>query len=82
MVFDEAELIVRGRDSYCELHDLNVRKGQDWAHGGIAFASKRDDQKPGSIRLIWSSIPSGPSGQTFKSNIATVITDFKTTSTP
>ena len=84
VVFDEAELIVRGRGSYCELHDLNVRKGQDWARGDIRFASKRDEVKsPASIRLdMEAQFPLAEASKLFKSDIATVITDFKTTSTP
>ena len=84
VVFDEAELVVRGRGSYCELHDLNVRKGQDWARGDIAFASKRDEVKsPLSIRLdMEAQFPLAEAAKLFKSDIATVLTDFQTTSTP
>ena len=84
VVFDEAELIVRGRGSYCELHDLNVRKGQDWARGDIAFASKRDEVKsPASIRLdMEAQFALAEAAKLFKSDIAAVITDFKATSTP
>jgi hypothetical protein len=84
VVLDEAELIVRGRGSYCELHDLNVRKAQDWARGNIAFASKRDEVKsPASIRLDMEvQFPLAEAAKLFKSDIATVITDFKTTRTP
>ena len=84
VVFDEAELIVRGRGSYCELHDLSVRKGQDWARGDIAFASKRDEVKSAaSIRLdMEAQFPLAEAAKLFKSDIATVITDFKTTSPP
>ena len=84
VVLDEAELIVRGRGSYCELHDLNVRKGQDWARGDIAFASKRDEVKsPASIRLDMEvQFALTEAAKLFKSDIATVITDFKTTSPP
>ena len=84
VVFDEAELVVRGRGSYCELHDLNVRKGQDWARGDIAFASKRDEVKsPASIRLDMEvQFALAEAAKLFKSDIATVITDFKTASTP
>ena len=84
VVFDEAKLIVRGRASYCELHDINVRKGQDWARGDIAIASRRDEVKsPVSIRLdMEAQFPLAEAGKLFKSDIAAVITDFKTTSTP
>ena len=84
VALDEAELIVRGRGSYCELHDLNVRKGQDWARGDIAFASKRDEVKsPASIRLdMEAQFALAEAAKLFKSDIATVITDFKTTSPP
>ena len=84
VVLDEAELIVRGRGFYCELHDLNVCKGQDWARGDIAFASKRDEVKsPASIRLDMEvQFALAEAAKLFKSDIATVITDFKTTSPP
>ncbi|MEC8614378.1 MAG: AsmA-like C-terminal region-containing protein, partial [Verrucomicrobiota bacterium] len=84
VVLDEAELIVRGRGSYCELRNLNVRTAQDWARGNIAFASKHDDVKsPASIRLDMEvQFPLAEAAKLFKSDIAKVITDFKTSSTP
>ena len=84
VVFDEAELIVRGRGSYCELQNLNVRKGQDWARGDITFASMRDEVKsPISIRLdMEAQFPLAEAAKIFKSDIAAVISDFKTTNSP
>ena len=68
VALDEAELIVRGRGSYCELHDLNARSGQGWARGDIAFASKHDEVKgPISIRSRHGgSTRADRSGQTFQ----------------
>ena len=84
VALDEAELIVRGRGSYCELHDLNARSSQGWARGDIAFASKRDEVKgPISIRLdIEAQLALAEAAKLFKSNVATIIDEFEATSLP
>jgi hypothetical protein len=81
---DEAELIIRGRDSYCELHDLNARSGQGWARGDIAFASNYDEDKaPISIRLdMEAQLMLTEVAKLFKSDIATIINEFETSSLP
>ena len=84
VAFDDAELIVRGRGSYCELHDLNARKGQAWVRGDIAFAAKRDEVKgPASIRLDMEvQLALTDAAKLFNSDIATIIADFETASPP
>jgi hypothetical protein len=81
---DEAELIVRGRGSYCELHDLNARSGQGWARGDIAFASKHDEAKgPISIRIDMEvQLALTEVAKLFKIDIATIINEFEATSLP
>ncbi len=84
VALDEAELIVRGRGSYCELHDLNARSGQGWARGDIAFASKHDEVKgPISIRLdMEAQLALTEAAKLFKSDVATIINEFEATSLP
>ena len=84
LAINEAELIVRGRGSYCELHDLNARNGQAWARGDIAFAAKRDEIKgPLSIRLdMDAQLALTDAAKVLKSDIATIIADFETASLP
>jgi len=81
---DEAELIVRGRGSYCELHDLNARSAQGWARGNIAFASKLDEVNgPASIRLdMEAKLTLEDAAKLFQGNVADIIADFKTESLP
>jgi len=84
VALDEAKLIVRGRGSYCELHDLNARSGQGWARGDIAFAVKRDKVKGlASIRLdIEAQLALTEAAKLFKSDVATIINEFEATSLP
>lgn len=84
VALDEAELIVRGRGSYCELHDLNARSGEGWARGDIAFASKHDEVKgPISIRIDMEvQLALTEVAKLFKSDIATIINEFEATSLP
>ena len=84
VALDEAKLIVRGRGSYCELHDLNARSGQGWARGDIAFAVKRDKIKGlASIRLdIEAQLALTEAAKLFKSDVATIINEFEATSLP
>lgn len=84
VALDEAELIVRGRGAYCELHDLNARSGSGWARGDIAFASKQDDVNgPASIRLeMEAKLTLEDAAKLFSGNIATIINDFKTEGLP
>lgn len=84
VALDEAELIVRGRGSYCELHDLHARSDQGWARGDIAFASKHDEVKgPISIRLNMDvQLALTEVAKLFKSDIATIINEFEATSLP
>ena len=84
VALDEAELIVRGRGSYCELNDLNARSSQGWARGDIAFASKHDEVKgPISIRLdIEAQLALTEAAKLFKSDVATIINEFEATSLP
>ena len=84
VALDEAELIVRGRGSYCELHDLNARSGQGWVRGDIAFASKYNEVKePISIRLdIEAQLALTEAAKLFKSDVATIINEFEATSLP
>ena len=84
VALDEAELTLRGRGSYCELHDLNARSGQGWARGDIAFASKHDEVKgPISIRLDMEvQLALTEVAKLFKGDIATIINEFEATSLP
>ena len=84
VALDEAKLIVRGRGSYCELHDLNARSGQGWARGDIAFAVKRDKVKGlASIRLdMEAQLALTEAAKLFKSDVATIINEFEATSLP
>ena len=84
VAIDEAELIVRGRGSYCELHDLNARSGQGWARGNIAFAVKREKVKGlASIHLdIEAQLALTEAAKLFKSDVATIINEFEATSLP
>ena len=84
VALDEAELIVRGRGSYCELHDLNARSGQGWARGDIAFASKRGEAKgPISIRLDMEiQLALTEVAKLFKSDIAAIFNEFEAASLP
>ena len=84
VALDEAELIVRGRGSYCELHDLNARSGEGWARGDIAFASKHDEVKgPISIRIDMEvQLALTEVAKLFKSDITTIINEFEATSLP
>ena len=79
VALDEAKLIVRGRGSYCELHDLNARSGQGWARGDIAFAVKRDKVKGlASIRLdMEAQLALTEAAKLFKSDVATIIMNLK-----
>ena len=82
--FDEAELIVRGRGSYCELHKLNARSGPGWVRGDIAFASKRGEVKgPISIRLdMEAQLKLTDMAKLFKKDVAAIISEFETSSLP
>jgi hypothetical protein len=84
VAINEAELIVRGRDSYCELHALNARSGQAWARGDIALTTKRDAVKgPLAIRLdMEAQLALTDAAKLFKSDLATIIADFETASSP
>ena len=81
---DNAELIVRGRGPYCELHDLNAHSDQGWARGDIAFASRTGDGKgPVSIRLnMEAKLTLEDAARLFKSDVANIIGDFKTEALP
>jgi hypothetical protein len=84
VALDEAELIVRGRGSYCELHDLNARSGQGWARGDIAFAVKREKVKGlASIHLdIEAQLALTEAAKLFKSDVANIINEFEAASLP
>ncbi|MGZ0657238.1 hypothetical protein ACWPKS_16675 [Coraliomargarita sp. W4R72] len=81
---DDAELIVRGRGPYCELHDLNAHSDQGWARGDIAFASRTGDGKgPVSIRLdMEAKLTLEDAARLFKGDVANIIGDFKTEALP
>jgi len=84
VALDEAELIVRGRGPYCELHNLNARSGQGWARGDIAFASRvGDGTGPVSIRLnMEAKLTLEDAAKLFPGNVAKIISDFKTDGLP
>ena len=43
--FDACELIVRGRQNYVEIHNINARVGEDQATGNLGFTSARHPQR-------------------------------------
>ena len=81
---DSAELIVRGRGRYCELHELDAYTGKGWARGNIAFASKDDEIKgPASIRLdMEAKLALEDAAKLFNDSIAGIIEDFSTNDLP
>lgn len=81
---EAADLIVRGRGHYAEVHNLNARRGDDWAHGNIAFASLADEiRAPLSIRLEFDAqLPLRDTEKLFGPNIARILSDFESDQSP
>lgn len=81
---DEGELIVRGRGSYTELHQLSARSGKGWAQGNISFASNSDEIKgPVSVRLdMDAKLTLEDAAKLFGEDIAQIIHNFETESLP
>jgi hypothetical protein len=84
VLVDEGSLIVRGRGPYCELHELEARRGAGWAHGNIAFASRIGDGKgPMSVHLdMAAKLSLGDATKLFSGKTAALIADFKTEGLP
>lgn len=84
VALDSAELIVRGRGTYCELHNIEAYSGQGWARGDIAFASKHDEVGgPASIRLdMEAKLTLEDAAKLFEGNVANILADFQTTGLP
>lgn len=81
---DEGELIVRGRGSYSELHQINARSGQGWARGDISFATNPDEIKgPVSVRLdMEAKLTLEDAAKLFDGDIAKIIHNFETDELP
>ncbi|MFT4902044.1 MAG: hypothetical protein ACI81V_001327 [Lentimonas sp.] len=80
----EADLIVRGRGRYAEVHNLHAKNGSAWARGNIAFASLPDEiHVPVSIRLDFDAhLPLADTQKLFGENIARIISDFESDESP
>ena len=80
VIFDESDLIVRGRNGYTELKGLKVACGHGWASGDIAFVSKPDKiRAPVSVRLdMQAKLSLEDVTKLSPENIAPIISNFKT----
>ncbi|MEN8791378.1 MAG: AsmA-like C-terminal region-containing protein, partial [Lentimonas sp.] len=84
VMVDSATTIVRGRGRYSEVTDINAQSNGGWAKGTIAFASFKDEVKaPVSIRMNFDAqLALEDSKKLFGANIATILSDFETSTLP
>lgn len=81
---DEGQLLVRGRDHYTELHDLDVTSGDGWARGDIRFVSS-PDPIPGPVSVhinLDAKLSIVNAASLFEGSIADTINYFTTDALP
>jgi hypothetical protein len=84
VTLDRGDLIVRGREGYVELDQIDVSSGDGWAKGNVSFTSRRDEVgAPVSIRYNFKSkLPPLAAQKIFGGNISKLISDFEVTELP
>ena len=83
-LIEEVEMIVRGRDNYVELHNINATTAGGWATGDVSFTSgKIPNRGLLSVRYHFDSLmPLDVASKIFGGTIARIINDFEVTKLP
>lgn len=82
--FDACELIVRGRQNYIEIHDINARVGEGRATGNLGFTTAIKPQK-GLISVRYNfdaTLPIEVASKSLGGDIANVLGNFELTELP
>ncbi|MFP4069034.1 MAG: AsmA-like C-terminal region-containing protein [Opitutales bacterium] len=84
VLLESGSLVVRGRERYAEVHDLDARSADGRVRGDIRFTSFADDVPgPASVRLdLEAELPLENAAQLFGGDIAGILADFQSERPP